>query len=104
MRSLFDIETPAEHKRRMRREHENWLVSMSLNYGIVPPRNKKKLKDLYEVIRKLNQEYDVVSLEMVKDEAKAKHITNVDYLIKMLKVRGDVYSPKHHQYVATQNR
>ncbi len=71
-----------------------------------PKSKMDKVRSLYSVIKALTKEYDVVTKDMIADEAKSAGIDpkEVDSLIVILKKNGDVYSPKHGQFKTAEDR
>lgn len=65
-----------------------------------------KVRSLYSIIRTLTKEYDVVTKDMIIDEAKNAGIEPkvIDSLLAILKKNGDVYSPKHGQFKTAEDR
>ena len=65
-----------------------------------------KVRSLHSIVKKLTTEYDVVTKDMIVEDAKLAGIEpkDIDSLITLLKKNGDVYSPKHGQYKTADNR
>ncbi|MBI4214712.1 ATP-binding protein [archaeon] len=59
-----------------------------------------KLLKLFQIIKKLNKDYDEVQHEMVVEEAKNQGIKpeEVEGLVSMLRRNGDIYSPRYGVY------
>ncbi|MCD4740798.1 AAA family ATPase, partial [archaeon] len=59
-----------------------------------------RARAVLHIVRRLCDENDVVTHEMVLDEAKESGINtmDIDEMISMLKKNGDLYSPRHGQY------
>lgn len=65
-----------------------------------PRSEREKLRNLWSLIKTLNDEFDLVTFDMIVKDAKALNIEakEVEKLLKVLQKNGDVFSPKHGQY------
>ncbi|MCD6414468.1 MAG: minichromosome maintenance protein MCM, partial [Candidatus Diapherotrites archaeon] len=65
-----------------------------------PKSRMDRVRSLYHLVRKLCEENDVVTHDMVIEEAKQANmqVDDIDSLLSELKKNGDIYSPRHGQY------
>ncbi|MCK4327335.1 MAG: minichromosome maintenance protein MCM [Candidatus Diapherotrites archaeon] len=65
-----------------------------------------KVRSLESVIKNLTKEYDVVTKDMIVEEAKnaGLDVKDIDSLLAILKKDGYVYEPKHGQYRSAGSR
>jgi replicative DNA helicase Mcm len=71
-----------------------------------PKSKMDKVRSLYSVIRNLTTNYDVVTKDMIVEDAKSVNIDpkDIDSLLVILKKQGDVYSPKHGEFKTAEDR
>jgi replicative DNA helicase Mcm len=71
-----------------------------------PKSKMDRLRSLFNVVRKLSEENDAVTHEMIVEEAKATgmRVDDIDSLLSELKKNGDIYSPRHGQYKIPEER
>jgi hypothetical protein len=59
---------------------------------------------MLEAVRSLDRDYGVVTKQMIMTEARIKNEMHFDSMMALLKKEGEVYSPKHGQYVPATTR
>ncbi|RLG21265.1 AAA family ATPase [Candidatus Micrarchaeota archaeon] len=73
--------------------------------AIGQPKSKSdKIRSIYNLIKRLEKEYDEVNHEMLVEEAEKIRIDaeELQEILHNLKKRGDIYSPKHDVYRTTE--